>query len=242
MALGKNLKKAQLIPDVPADTKVLAPKSIKKKTRPSGTRTEASPKSAISTKAFDIANVISEVVFQRRKAMQEAYDKEIQSLQGQQVHLIVMTIGTEAFAIEISKVREVVVRPTINELPRMPKYICGLAEIRGSVTVVMDLSVKLDIHEEGEKGYVMVVENDDLDVGLLLQNVPVTLKVMGEEIYSSSGLVADTALQETFIKGIVHTKDKLVYWVDVDGLVESERAVVLKAEESDSQKSTSWQS
>jgi purine-binding chemotaxis protein CheW len=234
MALGKNLKKVQLIPEESAVSRKAAVQPKKTESKLSAKKSASARKYKDTEKTDTNAprgfrNVITEAVFHRRLAMQHAYDEELKTYEGQIVHLIVMKIGKELFAIEISKVREVVVSQAINELPQVPEYIKGLSEIRGAITVVMDLGVKLGFDISGIRNYIMVVENDDLDIGLLLEHVPSTLKVKGSDIHSSSGLVADAALHETFIKGIVHQPEGLVYWIDVDGLVESERAVVLKA-------------
>ncbi|NLD39569.1 MAG: hypothetical protein GX654_22175 [Desulfatiglans sp.] len=49
------------------------------------------------------------------------------------------------FAIEVSKVREVLEYTTITRVPGSPDYMEGVINVRGSVVPVMDLKKKLNI-------------------------------------------------------------------------------------------------
>ena len=62
---------------------------------------------------------------------------------------------------------------------------------------------------------------------MLVKEVPVTLKVNGDDIVSSSGLLNNTALDETYIKGLVNTDDGMVIYIDVKELLEEEDVKVL---------------
>ncbi len=51
-------------------------------------------------------------------------------------------LGDEVFALEIGKVREVLDFPTITKVPRMPEFMRGVINLRGSVVPVADLRLK----------------------------------------------------------------------------------------------------
>ncbi len=53
------------------------------------------------------------------------------------------TLRNEDFAVEIFKVREVLDVATLTKIPRMPKYLCGVINLRGNVVPVVDLGLKL---------------------------------------------------------------------------------------------------
>jgi purine-binding chemotaxis protein CheW len=56
-------------------------------------------------------------------------------------------LGEELFAIEVSKVREVLEYTTITRVPGSPDYMKGVINVRGSVIPVMDLKKRLNIAE-----------------------------------------------------------------------------------------------
>ncbi len=49
----------------------------------------------------------------------------------------------EVFAIEISKVREVLEYTTLTKVPRTPDFMSGVINLRGNVVPVIDLNLKL---------------------------------------------------------------------------------------------------
>ncbi len=49
----------------------------------------------------------------------------------------------EVFAIEISKVREVLEYTALTKVPRTPDFMCGVINLRGNVVPVIDLNLKL---------------------------------------------------------------------------------------------------
>ena len=53
------------------------------------------------------------------------------------------TLGEEEFALEISRVREVLDYTAITKVPRMPPFLKGVINLRGNVVPVVDLRLKL---------------------------------------------------------------------------------------------------
>ena len=51
-------------------------------------------------------------------------------------------LGDEVVSLEISKVREVLDYTVITRVPRMPEYLQGVINLRGSVVPVVDLRLK----------------------------------------------------------------------------------------------------
>jgi purine-binding chemotaxis protein CheW len=51
-------------------------------------------------------------------------------------------LGNEIFFLEIGKVREVLDYTVIIRVPRMPEYLQGMINLRGSVVPVVDLRLK----------------------------------------------------------------------------------------------------
>jgi len=65
------------------------------------------------------------------------------------IQYLTFTLDGEAFATEISKVREVLEHINVTPVPRTPPYMKGVINLRGSVVPVVDLRLQFGM-EEGE--------------------------------------------------------------------------------------------
>jgi len=260
MALGKNVKKDKLIPSKPKKeekavkakkkpasklVEKATPRHAKKavaKTKKVVKKTVATPpappiektvaESPILTKAKRVlpTNFLTKEEMEERDRLKAKYDQDILKLRGQSIQLIVFKLGGERYALEIDKVKEIVPIPTISKLPRAPKYIKGVANIRGSVMVIMDLEEKFELfrsEEIKEKTFTLVIKNDRFRAGILVSEVPTTLKVQGDIIESSSGIMSNTVLDETFIKGLIKQEQGMIILLDIIELIESDEVKVI---------------
>lgn len=177
------------------------------------------------------ANFLTQEEMEERNRLKAKYDQEIKQLRGKSIQLIVFKLGGERYALEIDKVKEIVPAPTVSQLPRAPKYIKGVANIRGSVMVIMDLEEKFELFKSGEdikeKLFTLVIKNERFKAGILVSEVPTTLKVQGDIIESSSGIMNNTVLDETFIKGLIKNEDGMIILLDIIELIESDEVRVI---------------
>src|SRR5205809_6526729 len=74
---------------------------------------------------------------------------------------LILTLGTELYGINAMRVREII-RPTaISPVPKSPKHILGVINLRGKVLPVIDLRIKLDLPFTGqtERTCIVVIES-----------------------------------------------------------------------------------
>ncbi|MEO9967363.1 MAG: chemotaxis protein CheW [Reichenbachiella sp.] len=184
------------------------------------------------------ANYLTPEEMENRQQLKAKYDQEIQQLKGQSVQLIVFVLGGERYALEIDKVKEIVPKPETSKLPRAPEYIKGVANIRGSVMVIMDLENKFELfkpEEINEKNFALIIKSDRFKAGILVAEVPTTLKIQGDVIESSSQIMSNTVLDETFIKGLIKQEDGMIILLDIIELIESDEIRVIAESVTDSQ-------
>lgn len=245
MALGNNLRKKKILPEQQTD---VTPEKGKKEKKPAKKTSASSPVAtkkkakakpkilpAKSRKAEKgIIPEISQEEFERRQALQKRYDQEIEQLEGKSLQLIVFTFNKQRYAVEIGKSREVVKTPALSELPHVPAFIPGLANIRGYLIVTIDLAHKFFSKSEitNTRAYTLVVEHGTNKLGLLLSGVPDTIIVPGKSVGSSSGILADFTRDDTYIKGLVRTAQGMIFLLDVDELIEGNKVRVLPAKNS----------
>lgn len=171
---------------------------------------------------------ISQAEFDRRTKLHEKFVTEIQNLAGTDIQLIVFALGTDKFAIEISKIHEVVRKPKVTPLPKTPSYIKGIGQIRGTNIIMMDLAEKLGLpfaesKWEERSEYCIIVSSERFTVGILVPEVPQSIKCNGSIIQPTGYEMAGTPEDETYIKGLISWKGEQVFFIDIDELIEGDR-------------------
>lgn len=148
----------------------------------------------------------------------EAEDQEQEK--GHKIQLIVFKLGEEDYALPIEQIKEVVLTPRISPMPQTPDYVKGIANIRGNVIAIMDFVQKFGLKRKkklngASVNYTLVIESNDHNVGILVNDVPNTLSVYSSKIDSSANIIQHSSLDESVIKGVVKTKDKMIILIDV---------------------------
>ncbi len=171
--------------------------------------------------------VITDQELKRREALHRQFIDEIAALKDQLVHLVVFDLSGRSFAIEISKIHEVVKTPAITPMPKMPSYIPGIGKIRGNSILLLDLSGKLGMENpetlSGRMEYTVVVSSGRFTIGILTPTVPTTKKISGSHIQPTGIDLAGTPEDETYIKGLIHDEDQQHFFIDIDELIEGDR-------------------
>lgn len=181
----------------------------------------------LSQPFLDTRGRISRQEFEMRKELHTRFHKEVEAMKGKVVHLIMFKLGSEEFAIEIGKVNEVVLTPAITRMPKAPDYIPGIAIIRGKSIVTIDLSQKMGLEMsmsvQDRRKYTVVISTEKYIVGILVPNVPTNQRISGDIIQTTSDNVSTTSLDETYIKGLIKTQDRVIFFMDMDALIEGDR-------------------
>jgi len=141
------------------------------------------------------------------------------------IQLVVFKLGDEEYAFSLDEIKEVVITPNIAKVPQTPDFIKGVANIRGNVIAIMDLETKFNIAKHAEKAhgdtanYTLVVEHKNLNVGILVNDVPNTLTILESDIDSAASIVYESNFDENSIKGIVKKDNKMIILLDLENLV-----------------------
>ncbi len=142
--------------------------------------------------------------------------------------LIVFKLGSEEYALMIDQIKEVVITPAITKVPLTSKFIKGVANIRGSVLTIIDLEERLGLYHSNELqiddkiNYTLVVENEDLKLGILVKELPNTLSISEADIDQSPNIIHDHQVDKNYIKGIVKYQKRLIILIDIYKIITKE--------------------
>lgn len=129
-------------------------------------------------------------------------------------------LAEEHFALEISKVREVLDYIHITKVPRTPDYMLGVINLRGNVVPVIDLRLNLGMTplERTVNTCIVIVEIqmgiDTLQIGALADSVQEVVDIEPENISPAPKL--GIKLNTEFIKGMGKRNDTFLIILDMD--------------------------
>jgi purine-binding chemotaxis protein CheW len=142
-------------------------------------------------------------------------------------------LDDEVFALDISKVREVLDFTTITKVPRTPEFMRGVINLRGSVVPVVDLRLKFGMTktENTVNTCIIIVEvtvDDETTVlGALTDSVQEVLDLEPGHIEPAPKI--GTRLNTEFIKGMGKRDSNFIIILDIDKVFSIEELAMVDA-------------
>ncbi len=148
-------------------------------------------------------------------------------------------LAEERYAINVAYIKEVLSVPRITKVPRMPEYMSGVINLRGSVVPVVDLCKKFDLGEttRGVDTGIIVIEilqnREEADervltVGVFSDAVEKVITIEEAEIEPAPriGVAIDTA----FIRGMGHVGDEFIIILNINRILTGTEIETLQEE------------
>lgn len=89
-----------------------------------------------------------------------------------EVDAILLPVGAELHALELTRVREVLSAGTITEVPGAPTWLEGLANIRGDIVPVVNTARAFGIDDAGAPTHIVVADTENGPVGVAASGAP----------------------------------------------------------------------
>lgn len=131
------------------------------------------------------------------------------------MQVVVFKLNDEQFAVETSKVQSINDMMEITRVPKSPKYIKGLINLRGNVISLLDINLLLEVKViEGKQENIIILEIEDELVGVNVDQVQEVLDIDDSIIEK-----IDDGKKNKYLKGVINFKDRIVTLIDVDKLI-----------------------
>ena len=145
-------------------------------------------------------------------------------------------LADEVFALDISKVREVLDFTTVTKVPRTPEFMRGVINLRGSVVPVVDLRLKFGMTrtENSVNTCVIItevtVDGDTAVLGALADSVQEVLDLDAEHIAPPPKI--GTKLRTEFIEGMGKRDDQFIIILDIDKVFSADELAMVQGDKS----------
>lgn len=145
------------------------------------------------------------------------------------IDVVEFQLGEEHYALDIQIAREIVEMMPITPLPRAPRYLAGIINLRGEITNIIDLRNLLGLPEsevmESQKIVVLMPDvASGSNIGIIVDDVHSVIQVRNEDIeHISDGITSSIS---SYVKGIIKIGNEddekaktLIIWLDVQKVI-----------------------
>ena len=133
---------------------------------------------------------------------------------------LTFNLNDEIFALNISQVREVLEVDTINKVPKMPSFMCGVINLRGNVVPVVDMSLKFGMPEIEKTVNTCIIiieisiEKENVMLGAMVDSVKEVMTIDEESIEPPPKIGA--SLNTDFIRGMGKHNEEFIILLNLN--------------------------
>ncbi len=142
----------------------------------------------------------------------------------QKGRFLTFALGKETYGIEIKYVTEIIGIQPITELPELSEYIKGIINLRGKIIPVMDvrLRFKKDHSEYNDRTCIIVIDINELSIGLIVDSVAEVLSIEEQDIIDPPQI--NRGNSNRFIKNIGKVGNEVKLLLDCEKLLTEDDA------------------
>jgi purine-binding chemotaxis protein CheW len=141
-------------------------------------------------------------------------------------------MSEELFAINVSKVINILEMRHITKVPKTPPYMKGVINLRGTVLPVIDLRTKFGIQESENTVDTSIIvlniekENETIMLGTLVDAVREVLELKDEDISATPAI--GSKINEGFIQGMYRVDEHFIMILDIDKIFSVDEIIDVK--------------
>lgn len=144
----------------------------------------------------------------------------------QQVYIkqyLTFYVDGENYAINVGNIREVLEFQSVSKVPRMPSYVKGIINLRGSVVPVIDLKMKFELGETQKTIDTSVIvteikiDNEVVVIGLLTDAVNEVIDIEDSMIEPTPNI--GTSIDSSFIQGMGKKGDNFIIILNINKIL-----------------------
>ncbi|MDD2365017.1 MAG: chemotaxis protein CheW [Desulfuromonadaceae bacterium] len=134
------------------------------------------------------------------------------------IQLACFSLGDKLFAVDIMRIREILIPQKLSPLPCESDLLEGVINIRGSVIPVMDMRKRfgMQINQGAHAGKLLIVSLVNQLLALLVDDVMEVISVPVSEIKPPIHIVSGVGME--FLLGVCLSNDRVFMVLDIDSL------------------------
>lgn len=137
-------------------------------------------------------------------------------------------LDEEVYGVDIFDVKEIIAMMKTTAVPKTPKFIKGVMNLRGNIIPVVDMRLKFDMPEIEAQMYtaIVIITIENKNIGFIVDKVEEVVNVDDDNMAPPPefGVLVDTK----FIKSMAKQKNKVVMILDLKALFGEEELSIVQ--------------
>jgi purine-binding chemotaxis protein CheW len=144
----------------------------------------------------------------------------------ERIQLATFMVGSEEYALDIMRIKEIIHPLKITPVPKVPMFIEGVVELRGAIIPVVDLRKRFDLPMTAatRSSKYIIVGIEGKIVGLVVDGVGEVLRIARSEVRAASMLEGEA---ERYFLGVCHHGGRIIFVLDIDRVLSSQEKISL---------------
>jgi purine-binding chemotaxis protein CheW len=139
------------------------------------------------------------------------------------------SVGTQAYAVKIPLVREILKVPRLYSMPKVPAFVKGVMDLRGQIMPVVDLKERLDLGSvDLAKGRVVILNAGACPLGFLVDRVLEVFSVPPSSLRHAPEVFRQPEM--AFIEGMVRSGESFYLLLDPGSVLTPREMKTLEAQ------------
>ena len=149
----------------------------------------------------------------------------------EQKQYLTFLLANEEYAIGILKVKEIIEYDTVTTVPKTPKWVRGVINLRGAVVPVVDLAIKfgLELKPVTKTTCIVIVEtqfeSQNTTIGILVDAVSQVMELAAEDLQPVPEF--GTRVKVDYLLGMAQLGKKFALLLDVDKVLSTDELLHL---------------
>ncbi|MFO7916060.1 MAG: chemotaxis protein CheW [Candidatus Krumholzibacteriales bacterium] len=150
-------------------------------------------------------------------------ETETRTAAEQEIQFITFTLGNEKYAVEIEKVKEVILPIDTYPVPGMPVQVRGVINLRGEIVPILEIVSSLGISDNSagsdEKSRrIIIIDGEDGGIGFEVDRVIEVVRIPKSAIKSDLGNVN---INREVLDGIVQEQNGIILCINPEKIISS---------------------
>ncbi len=163
--------------------------------------------------------------------MQTMEHRDKTQLSGEVVQVVSFRLGNEEYGVDISQVQEIIRMVEITHVPRAPRFMEGVINLRGQLIPIIDLRTRFGMArtEHTKSTRIVVTEIGSKRVGMVVDSVSEVLNIPMEHVEDAPDMIASVGTE--YIQGVGKVNDRLIILLDLTMVINGEEKAQLESVE-----------
>ena len=154
--------------------------------------------------------------------MADVREDRKQQFSGEVIQVVSFRLGSEEYGVDIAQVQEIIRMVEITHVPRAPRFMEGVINLRGQLIPIIDLRTRFRMSRTAatKSTRIVVTEIGSKRVGIVVDSVSEVLNIPIENVEDAPEMIAGVGTE--YIQGVGKMNDRLIIMLDLTMVISGE--------------------